>query len=720
MQIMAPVPMASPPAHDLPRRLGPLATDSSVSSAQATLSPESESNHDHESEVLSYTLDDADDEDQGLDDGPDDDQEEEEDDEGTDDDDGDIALHSADQHACPIHSQQFSLGEPATYQDHLDPYDSDSLDMSDDAGAPLVDYVVNQLFADGVPDTDDSIGSDSDAELPWAADGSSNPESDIAADPAVTPEAQTATIGAHAQAATFMATAPFAALAWDPLPPGLAWTHPFSLSNPNPATIGSSNPGLVDFLHHWARQSRILHGMARGSCPWPARVNRLLSLEDKSTEYDDLEGDRCDFQGIDWDDIGVTRRDARERRLLTYSNYMNIPGSDRWTPDLPDVALPRRDSFFRFRRMDIRWNVHLSHFQLRNVLASTSRSRVFYPAIGAVQQFNPMSGHGRPIMELSDAPHSQVSTLAAGHGVLVAGGFSGQYLLRHLDSGEPDDTACHEGVITNSVSGITNHVAVYQARTSTTPLAAFASNDDCFRVLDLAAETWLSEEVHEFAPNCTALSPDGRLRVMVGDSLDVIITAAESTLPNGQPDILQRLSGHRDYGFACDWADDGWTIATAFQDKTVKIWDARRFTDSAGNAVSVCTIRSEMAGVRSLRFSPIGSGKRVLVAAEEADFINIIDAQTFRSKQTVDVFSELGGISFENGGQDLLVLCCDRARGGILQLERCGQGDECSWNPDYEDKQDWPQSVFTEERQSSKSLYRMRGKAAAHVDLDPF
>jgi WD40 repeat protein len=384
--------------------------------------------------------------------------------------------------------------------------------------------------------------------------------------------------------------------------------------------------------------------------------------------------------------------------------------------------------------MDVKPNIHLSHFQLRHVFASTSRSRVFYPSIGAIQQFNPMSGHGRAILKLSDAPASQISTLAAGHGVLIGGGFGGEYMLRHLDSGEPEDEACHEGVITNNISGITNHVAIHQTRTSSAPIGAFASNDNCFRVLDITTETWLSRETHDFAPNCTALSPDGRLRVMVGDSLDVVIAAAESRLPSGEPDILQRLSGHRDYGFACDWADDGWTIATASQDKTVKIWDARKFTDNAGNAVSVSTIRSEMAGARSLRFSPIGSGKRVLVAAEEADFINIIDAQTFRSKQTVDVFGELGGISFENGGQDLMVLCCDRTRGGILQLERCGGGEEEPvWSPDEEesghgDRQqrragntwDWPRSMFNETRGVDERSSRRRRQAAAYVDLDPF
>ena len=400
-------------------------------------------------------------------------------------------------------------------------------------------------------------------------------------------------------------------------------------------------------------------------------------------------------------------------------------------PKLPDAVLPRRESFFRFRRMDIRRNIHLSHFQLRNVFASTSRSRIFYPSVGTVQQYNPLTGHSRAIMNLSDAPASQISTLAAGHGVLVAGGFGGEYILRHLDADEPENTACHEGVITASASGITNHIAVYQARTSSAPLAAFASNDNCFRVMDIATETWLSRETLDFAPNCTAVSPDGRLRVMVGDSLDVVITAAESRQRSGEPEIMQRLSGHRDYGFACDWADDGWTIATAFQDKTVKIWDARRFTDSAGSAVSVCTLRSEMAGVRSLRFSPIGSGKRVLVAAEEADFVNIIDAQTFQSKQTVDVFGELGGISFANGGRDLMVLCCDRTRGGILQLERCAQREEFTelaedefnrgdHTPRREVTSDWPRSMFTEEQRVRRTSARGGMGFGAGVELDPF
>jgi hypothetical protein len=259
-----------------------------------------------------------------------------------------------------------------------------------------------------------------------------------------------------------------------------------------------------------------------------------------------------------------------------------------------------------------------------------------------------------------------------------------------------------------------------------------------FRVLDIETGTFLSHETFEFPLNCSALSPDRRLRVMVGDDNNVLITAADSTRGGGRPEILQELDGHRDHGFACDWADDGWTVATGFQDMAVKIWDARRWTNNGGVASPLCTLRAELAGVRNLRFSPIGSGKRVLVAAEEADFVNIIDGQTFRSMQRVDLFGELGGIAFANEGRDLMVLCCDRVRGGLLQFERCGLGAEAAWDADEDllsprdlfsprdlwwrrgSGYDWPRSVFTDEKRVKETAARRRRKGAALDALEPF
>ena len=113
---------------------------------------------------------------------------------------------------------------------------------------------------------------------------------------------------------------------------GFDGNHPIALSNPNPNTLGPENPGLFDFLRHWAWQSRCLQGLARerGRYPWLPQVNLQAAERVPFIRVTDLEGDRCDFQGIDWAKLGVTRREARERRRLTYKNYVNKPGSDRW------------------------------------------------------------------------------------------------------------------------------------------------------------------------------------------------------------------------------------------------------------------------------------------------------------------------------------------------------------------------------------------------------
>ncbi|KAM7222246.1 WD40-repeat-containing domain protein [Rhypophila decipiens] len=648
-------------------------------------------------------------------------------------------LGSHSHHPQPTHSLHLDPSTQSVSLDDLDDYTSDE-DLSD-AGAPLMSYKdVLNLLADGMDSDHDMAPDDLDTNLDLDVDNSdlselgdeeqyyhaaqTPPPQSFQAPDGLTLTGLYTGPSAGASNTLDMFQSPFPVPnAAEMLAAASEWfetAHPPAFSNPNPNMLGPGNYGLTDFLHRWARQSRPMQAGSRprGRYPWPNKINELAARELARVDYDDLEGDFCDMQGIDWNDVGVSRRAARERRLLTYNNYVNNEGSDRWTPDLPDVNIPRSDSFFRFRRMHIRPDINLAHFQLRNVLATTSRSRVFYPGYGVVHQFNPISSEGRTVMHLGDAPGSQVSTMAAGHGVLVAGVFNGEYVLRRIDSDEPEATACHEGVITDHGSGITNHAQVYQARRSSSPLAAFASNDMGFRILDLGTETWLSSETFAFPLNCTAISPDKRLRVVVGDNHNVLIVAAESTLSGGRPEILQTLSGHRDFGFACDWSDDGWSVATGCQDKSVKIWDARRWCDSSGNSSPVCTIRSEMAGVRNLRFSPNGSGRRVLVAAEEADFVNIIDAQTFRSKQTIDLFGELGGVSFTNEGRELNVLCCDSTRGGLLQLERCGFEsfeERCMWAMDEDvisQRHHRPSAGLGHDYTMSSSI---RGKSVRHI-----
>ncbi len=167
--------------------------------------------------------------------------------------------------------------------------------------------------------------------------------------------------------------------------------------------------------------------------------------------------------------------------------------------------------------------------------------------------------------------------------------------------------------------------------------------------------------------NCTAVSPDRRLRVMVGDSPNVRITPAQNErTSDGRPEILHELTGHRDNGFACDWADDGHTVATGFQDRAHQDLGRPPLVHARVHPAHR-DVGRPLPALLPARLRP-----RVLVAAEEADFINIIDAQTFRTKQTIDVFGELGGVAFTDDGQELYALLCELVRGGILQFDRCG------------------------------------------------
>ncbi|KAL0939270.1 WD repeat-containing protein [Colletotrichum truncatum] len=498
-----------------------------------------------------------------------------------------------------------------------------------------------------------------------------------------------------------------------------AWqiAGPPAVSNPNPSTLGPENLCLTDFLKEWAWRSRGNRYQPRGPSPGIQSLNRQAAMKVARVGYPDLEGDRYDVQGINWEDLGVTRMKARERRILDYKNYTNRTGSDVWGPHLPDRIIRNTENFFKFRRMDIRQNVHLAHFQLRNILACAGRSRAFYPGQRVVHQINPVSGQSEVAMDLGDLGSVQISTLDAKCGMLVAGTFNGEYCMRNIHS---QDKKYTEGQITNHISGITNHLQIHESRNSSAPMAAFASNDQGFRVMDVTTEKFVLDTQYGCPINCSALSADRRLRAMVGDNYNVMIANADTG------EILQELGGHRDFGFACDWSDNGWTVATGFQDMSVKIWDARKWTNSDGTSAPLTTIRSEMAGVRSLRFSPTGSGPRVLVAAEEADFVNIIDVQTLAHKQTFDLFGEIGGVEFTNDGQDLNILCMDRTRGGLVQLERCDLGQSGGFEPasqamslDAWWKPNRSATYVEADRRPRHPAHRER-KASLFDDLEPF
>jgi WD40 repeat protein len=478
------------------------------------------------------------------------------------------------------------------------------------------------------------------------------------------------------------------------------------------------NMSLGDFLYRWGRSTPRESGFSDKTSRSPSLPAVLWqrSLRDLDPVVkSDLQGDKCDIQRIDWKELGVSRLEAKKMRKRTYKNYTNLRLPAQWhvstfsdavdpnmltehvQPQLRACRIPNGENYFSFRQMSFNHDVHLSHFQLRNLMACASRDHIFYAGISKVMHYTPTSrsnprGVTSMAMDLTNPmvqPYHafssgvQISTLTIGHDVLVAGGFCGEYGIVNLRASRESTHA--EGLISDHPNSITNHVQVHLSRSSSLPLAAFSSNDNGVRLLDINTNRFVAEHKYDHAINCSAISPDQRLRVLVGDAQNVMICNADTG------EVLHELDGHRDFGFACDWADDGWTVATGNQDMQVKIWDARKWTNSRGVACPVTTIAAEMAGVRKLKFSPCGSGKRLLVAAEPADFVSVINAETFASKQTLSFFGEIGGVDFTNDGQDLFVGNCDWMRGGIMEFERCDFASSSLSGPDErgERRGDW-------------------------------
>ncbi|KAI9764984.1 MAG: hypothetical protein M1840_007906 [Geoglossum simile] len=422
-----------------------------------------------------------------------------------------------------------------------------------------------------------------------------------------------------------------------------------------------SNMDYPTFMRQWCIRTLMLKGAAEG--PGQAALRVCDWKRDSEITAKQVSGDDFDIQGINWKALGVSRAEARKARKEYYKNYTNLKNGR-----LPLEPIPSTESFVNFRRTANDNIAHLAHFQLRNLLYATSKNDVYYAGKSMVIRADPFTKTTTTIMDLSRPSESfvpggvKISTLTATHGVLIAGGFNGEYALASLQAER--GTKHVEGCVTSHENGITNHVHTYRSRTSDHPYAVFSSNDQKIRILDCYSNRFLKTHSFDVPVNCSATSPDSRLRVVVSDHTQVLIVDAESG------EMVERLDGHSDFGFACAWADDGRHVATGNQDMQVRIYDARNWSQP------LKLIPTEMAGCRSLRFSPVGGGKRVLVIAEPADIVSVVDADLFETKQNIDFFGEIGGVSFTPDGRDLFIANMDPKVGGVMEFERSGYGGQ--------------------------------------------
>ncbi|KAJ6129541.1 hypothetical protein N7512_002321 [Penicillium capsulatum] len=428
-------------------------------------------------------------------------------------------------------------------------------------------------------------------------------------------------------------------------------------------TTYERNLSIDEFIQRWMVQSNILpHGVHPDNRPSP-QIRHLSKMMDwkpppethRPRKYRE---DVYDLQQIPWKHaLKVNRSDARSLRDAWYTSYHNL--------DYSRVAhaqrLPRDESYFREKSMHTAYKASVEHFQLRNLMSVSAYNTVHFASRSQILSWTPALNDVRYLIDLTRAsPESgfhgpvKISSMKSALGLTIAGGFCGEYALRASDA----EGSGAKGLVTPDFNdGITNHVDIIPSRSGPSPICVFASNDRHVRVLDCETNLFLSDQELSRPINCTATSPDGRLRVVIGDSPDAWVIEADT----GRP--VHPLRGHRDFGFACAWSPDMRHIATSNQDKTVIIWDARTWRPLE-------TIDSDVAGYRSLRFSPVGGGPRTLLCSEPADRISIIDAQLYQTRQVHDFFGEIGGADYSPDGGRIWVANTDPHFGGFMQYER--------------------------------------------------
>lgn len=427
------------------------------------------------------------------------------------------------------------------------------------------------------------------------------------------------------------------------------------------------NLTIDEFIQRWMIQTNFIYDGSHAESRLPAQIRPLskmmswkpaLGIERPPNHKRNF----YDLQQIPWREIlKVKRSTARHLRDTWYTSYHNLD----YTRMGSAKRLPADETYFREKSMHTAHTASIEHFQLRNLMSVPAYNTVHFGSRSKVHAWTPEIDEFRCLIDLSRPdPDSgflsavKISSMKSAHGLTMAGGFCGEYALHSSNS----EGSGAKGLVTPDFNdGITNHIDIIPSRTGSSPICVFASNDRHLRILDCETNIFLSDQELSRPINCTATSPDSRLRVVIGDSPEAWVIEADT----GRP--VHPLRGHRDFGFACAWSPDMRHIATSNQDKTLIIWDARTWKPLE-------TIDSDVAGYRSLRFSPVGGGPRTLLCCEPADRISIVDAQLFQSRQVHDFFGEIGGADYAPDGGSVWVANTDPHFGGFMQYERCEWG----------------------------------------------
>ncbi|KAK8708332.1 hypothetical protein V6N13_059375 [Hibiscus sabdariffa] len=372
-----------------------------------------------------------------------------------------------------------------------------------------------------------------------------------------------------------------------------------------------------------------------------------------------------DIQGIPWERLNFTRNKYRETRLKQYINYESIGGSSEGV-EKECLQVEKGNTFYAFQFNTRLVKSTIVHFQLRNLLWATSKHDVYLMQNYSVMHWSSLLRKGKevlnvakPIVPSVERPgllsqqlsRVQISTMAVKENLMVAGGFQGELICKHLN--QPG--VAFSTKLTTDDNAITNAVDVYRCPGGAMRVMA-ANNDAQIRMFDAETFSSLNCFAFDWSVNNTSVSPDGKLLAVLGDSVECLIAEAQSGKVTGT------LKGHLDYSFASAWHPNGNILATGNQDTTCRLWDIRNLSKS------LAILKGRMGAIRALKFTSDG---RFLAMAEPADFVHVFDTESGYIKcQEIDFFGETAGISFSPDTESLFVGVADHTYGSLLEFNR--------------------------------------------------
>lgn len=366
-----------------------------------------------------------------------------------------------------------------------------------------------------------------------------------------------------------------------------------------------------------------------------------------------------DVQGIAWDNYGLCRQQSLRDRAVSLSSSL----SDRMLVDSEPTLDTQTERYYRFNYFNGSKRPKFFHHQLRHCLASAGRDLYYTNTSKVMQASLACPSIEDTVLDLTRSKIRITSLAATESAVIVAGGFDGEYALRDLDSPAPYS----EGYVTDDrKNGTVTHIHTFAHRRSGLPQAAFSANDQCLRLMDLTTETFTKTFAYDYSLNCAVTCSDGRLRALVGDSPDPIITDAESG------ETLATLQSHTAHIFSCAWSPDTRTLATGDQDGKIALWDPRNWSRPLAELPNVLSCS------RSLHFTADSSR---LISAEDEDVVSIFDIRNLEARQDIRFFGTISGVALVDGGDEIVIANGDRSVGGLMSFRRT------TYSGDYHDEQ---------------------------------